>query len=297
MRSAAELDRLLKMMDVGAARIERHEAIGRRDEPAAPAGHVVIAYVTAGIVEITVGGRPSRRCGSGGMVLVPAALPSSFHGVADGEPPGLILGLAEIRLSGAAMLDRVRVPIFADLRGTPLVAPAMAELARLAAAPDAAMPAGALSAALMKTCILVLLRDFFGRPGIDLKIIGALADDRLASVIAAVLERPGDPHSLTSMAARAGLSRSTFSRLFDEAMGQPPTEFVAKTRLYHAAEQLRTGTAPVKAVAASVGFSSRSHFSRAFRDAYGLDPTAYRQQHAAPAAAPVPQDLRRIPIA
>lgn len=296
MRSAAELDRLLKMMDVGAARIAHHEPVVRHDEPAAPAGHVVIAYVAAGAVAVTVGDRAARRCGHGWMVLIPASLPSSFRGVEDGEPPGLVIGLAEVRLSGAAMLDRVKVPIFADLRETPLVAPAMAELARLAAAPDAAMPAGALSAALMKTCILILLQDFFRRPGIDLKIIGALADDRLASVIAAVLERPQEPHSLTSMAALAGLSRSTFSRLFDEAMGQPPTEFVAKTRLYHAAEQLRTGGAPVKAVAASVGFSSRSHFSRAFRDAYGLDPTAYRQRHAGPAAAAIPQDLRKIPV-
>ena len=60
-------------------------------------------------------------------------------------------------------------------------------------------------------------------------------------------------------------------------MGQSPTEFVAKTRLYYAAELLRTSGAPIKSVAVSVGFSSRSHFSHAFRAAYGIDPTAYRQ--------------------
>ena len=66
-------------------------------------------------------------------------------------------------------------------------------------------------------------------------------------------------------------------------------EFVAKTRLHHAAELLRGTDLPVKAIAASIGFASRSHFSRAFRAAYGRDPRAYRRlSPAPPTSAPAP---------
>jgi AraC-like DNA-binding protein len=230
----------------------------------------------------------------GAMTLIPAGMASSFRAGPGDEGCTLVIGQAEVRLSAFGLLKRVKAPIFADLAHSPLVALCMSELVKLSLDDPVALGAGAMANSLMKFCILSLFQDFFGRPGIDLKIISALADPRLAPVIAAVLEQPQAAHTLPAMAAMAGLGRSTFARLFAEAMGQPPTEFVAKTRLYYAAELLRTGNAPVKAVAMSVGFSSRSHFSRAFREAYGADPTAYRQQQTGDPQTPVPQDLKRI---
>jgi transcriptional regulator GlxA family with amidase domain len=64
-------------------------------------------------------------------------------------------------------------------------------------------------------------------------------------------------------------------------------QFVAKVRLDHARELLRTTDLPVKVVAARVGFQDRSHFSRAFRQAHGADPSQYR---IAAAEVPVPAD-------
>jgi AraC family transcriptional regulator, activator of mtrCDE len=54
-------------------------------------------------------------------------------------------------------------------------------------------------------------------------------------------------------------------------------EFVAKTRLHHAAEPLRSTTISVKAIAGSVGFASRSNFSHVFRDSYGTSPRNFRR--------------------
>lgn len=292
MRSLIELNRLLAMMDVSVEHVGWRRMNGTFGPSAVASGRVVVCYVSNGEVGIAVDGRAERRCCPGTMALIPAALSASFTMDDDEAEPRLIIGIVQVRLSDSGLLDRVKAPIFADLARSPLVGHAMGELMRLGESGPPALGVGALANSLMKACILKLLQDFFARPGIDLKIIGALADPRLAAVIAAVLERPRELHSIAQMAALAGLSRSTFSRLFGEAMGQAPTEFVAKTRLYYAAELLRTSQAPIKAIAVSVGFSSRSHFSRAFRDAYGLDPTAYRHQQIGERPLPVPQDLR-----
>ena len=224
MRSLVELNRLLAMMDVAVQQVEWRELTSPMEQAAAPVGCMIVAYVTSGTIGADLPGRAERRCGSGTMILVPAALPSSFRAIDGEHPAGLIIALVEVRLSGSGLLDRVKVPIFADLLGAPLVRQAMNELVQLRGGDVSALGVSALSDSLMKTCVLIVLQNFFDRPGIDLKIIGALADQRLATVIAAVLERPGDPHSLAAMAALAGLSRSTFSRLFGEAMGQSPTD-------------------------------------------------------------------------
>ncbi len=73
------------------------------------------------------------------------------------------------------------------------------------------------------------------------------------------------------------MSRSAFAREFRESFTMSPMEFVTKTRLHHAAELLKSSTASIKVIAASIGFASRSHFSRAFRDAYGTDPRNFRK--------------------
>jgi transcriptional regulator GlxA family with amidase domain len=81
------------------------------------------------------------------------------------------------------------------------------------------------------------------------------------------------------MALSAGMSRSAFSRHFHIAFGMSPIAFVSKTRLYHAAQLLRSTPLPIKVIAGAAGFASRSHFSRAFKAAYGTGPSGFRERH------------------
>ena len=119
------------MIDVAVQQVEWRELTGPMEQAAVPAGCMIVAYVTSGTIGVNLPGRAARRCGAGTMILVPAALPSSFRAIDGEHPAGLIIGLVEVRLSGSGLLDRVKVPIFADLRGAPLVRQAMNELVQL----------------------------------------------------------------------------------------------------------------------------------------------------------------------
>ena len=135
----------------------------------------------------------------------------------------------------------------------------------------------ALTEALMKACLVALLRGRL-RGGDQGVLSTALpADARLARATLAVLENPGAPHTVTSLAYKAGMSRASFADHFARASGSGPMEFVQSVRLRAAARLLETTDLPLKAVAAAVGYADPSSFARAFRGAYGTDPTTHRK--------------------
>jgi transcriptional regulator GlxA family with amidase domain len=206
-------------------------------------------------------------------------------------PPGIQIGLDCAQGTGRVMagvvnarlctafglLDQARSPLIEDVGDGGVMRGAWLAMASEQAATRSQIGSQALVDSLMKSCILMLLRRYMSRPGINLRIVRALVDPRLGSAVAAILDNPASGHSVESLATSAGLSRSTFARQFANQLGFPPMEFVTRTRLHHAASMLRSSRTPIKSVAAQIGFASRSHFSRAFREIYGVDPKSYRQ--------------------
>jgi AraC family transcriptional activator of mtrCDE len=134
----------------------------------------------------------------------------------------------------------------------------------------------ALTEALLKQCLVLLLRRQLERGAEPLPWIAALADRRLALAMAALLEHPSKPFTVEVLAQIAGMSRSAFAVQFAAIFGQSPMQLLKEVRLRRACELLVTTTLPVEAVARTVGFAGRSNFSRAFRQLFGTDPTAYR---------------------
>jgi AraC family transcriptional regulator len=85
---------------------------------------------------------------------------------------------------------------------------------------------------------------------------------------------------IAQLADVAGLEPHRFRRIFKEATGLPPHQFVTQRRLERAARLLRaSGGPPIADIAVDVGFSSQSHLTTAFGRAYGMTPSAYRSQH------------------
>ncbi len=140
----------------------------------------------------------------------------------------------------------------------------------------------ALTEALMKQSLVLLLRQHLVHHSIDSPFLASLQDRRLARAVTAILERPADPHTIAGLADLVGMSRSSFTERFVEVFGQSPIDFLNKVRLRLAAHLLTTTDLPVKVVAKSIGYDSRSYFSRAFRASFGQDPAGFRTVGASP---------------
>lgn len=303
MKSSHDLDRLLVTMDVAVQNFAVCEIRAGRRLVGAPVDAIMVHYVLAGTMHMTLPGMEPIVCGPGCVALIPPGLEPSM--TADGGPATEVVGVENCTLSRDGLLifdaadgapgdlrivagiilasvsgsfglfDKLKVPIAENMSDSEVVRHAYAIM--LDEITNPRLASRALTSALMKACLLMVIRRFFSRPGLEPTLIGALADPKLSSAVAQVLDKPAAPHTVASLAGHAGMSRSTFARQFSAAFDMAPMEFVAKTRLRHAADMLRSSRLPIKVIAASIGFSSRSHFSRAFRDAYGSDPTTFRE--------------------
>jgi AraC-like DNA-binding protein len=266
---------------------------------------IVVHYVLAGEGLLEVDGAAAARIGAGSILVVPAdrgqALVAGEAAITDVPAAencaaivdGLLkfdaaLGqIGDLRTICATLtatvggsfglFDSLARPIIDDATDIPAVRAAFQMLADERAAPD--IGTHALTSALMKQCLVLLVRRHLQRGSSSSPFFAALADARLAKAVALVLQRPAARLTLADLASAAGMSRTAFAKAFVEAFAQTPMDFVQKARLHRAAQLLAATELPIKVVAASLGFVSRSHFSRAFRRAYGTDPSTYRKRH------------------
>jgi AraC family transcriptional regulator len=84
--------------------------------------------------------------------------------------------------------------------------------------------------------------------------------------------------NLERLAARAGLSKFYFRRLFKSATGVSPLRYHVNLRMDAARRLLRETHKSVVEVALEVGYSNPSHFAQLFRREAGLSPSDYRRR-------------------
>src|SRR5262249_19578327 len=75
----------------------------------------------------------------------------------------------------------------------------------------------------------------------------------------------------------AGLSQFHFLRLFANALGVTPHQYLVRSRLRHAARLLADSDRAITDVALDVGFGDLSNFVRTFHRAAGASPRRFRR--------------------
>ena len=169
--------------------------------------------------------------------------------------------------------DEIQIPAFTE--GSGLEAPLRRLVEEIT---EPGFGSRAMIRALLLQCMIDLLRRRLGAGDPALGWMGALKDRSLWLALRRMLDAPGDPHSVDSLAAEAGMSRSTFAKRFADAYGRGPMELLRDLRMRHAATLLAETDLPVKRIAEMAGFRSRSAFTRTFEALIGASPRAFRRE-------------------
>ena len=295
------LDRLLvtlavRLRSVSVCRIQRGWRLGF-----SPFEAITLHYVLQGTGALQVGGGPWRTFEPHTIIIVPARLPHTLgeaencvgearaedhcvlHGdglisftAGDGSPDALfVCGQISNSYTGAmGLFELFQAPIIQPFPSDNVLQQSFRLMLAEVAHPK--IGTQAMTEALMKQCLIILLRQHLASTEDPSPLLAALQNPRLARAVLAVLEEPGAPHGVDSLAALAGMSRSSFVKHFSDAFGVGPMAFVQRVRLRIAARTLTGTDLPIKVVAASVGYASRSSFSKVFEAEYGVAPGQYR---------------------
>lgn len=104
-----------------------------------------------------------------------------------------------------------------------------------------------------------------------------LSNRQMKRIIDYIQEHLTNPLSLDELAQQVGFSPYHFARLFREATGESPHQFVVRQRVEFAKQLLRNLDLPLTDVAIASGFADQSHLTQRFKHYTGLTPKAFRK--------------------
>ncbi|MCD8021145.1 MAG: AraC family transcriptional regulator [Clostridiales bacterium] len=128
---------------------------------------------------------------------------------------------------------------------------------------------------------LYLFMDAFTRSSASMRVSKSskLQDFYIHEALAFIEQYFQNNISVEDIANTCGLNRSYFGKIFREAMGRSPQEFLMKYRMTKAAELLKLTDLSIADVGSAVGYPNQLHFSRAFKNVYGISPREWRNKN------------------
>jgi AraC-like DNA-binding protein len=132
---------------------------------------------------------------------------------------------------------------------------------------------------LLDWMLVCTLRTWFDRPGgAPPAWWTAQRDPVVGDALRLLHAEPAAPWTVSSLADRAGVSRSTLAKRFNELVGEPPLTYLTGWRMTLAMDLLiEQESATVREVARSVGYSDPFTFSAAFKRVRGVNPSEFRR--------------------
>lgn len=107
---------------------------------------------------------------------------------------------------------------------------------------------------------------------------------RLQPALSAMFDEPGKPWSLPELAALCHMSRATFARHFDEAIGRSASDVLTEIRMALAGRKLAQTSLAIAEIGEAVGYQSDAAFQRVFKRQVGMTPAQWRALAKAEAA-------------
>jgi AraC family transcriptional regulator len=108
------------------------------------------------------------------------------------------------------------------------------------------------------------------------EVTGGLSPAKLRRTIAYIQAHLEQELCLSTLAALVHLSPDHFARLFKQATGQTPHQYVLGCRIAHAKQLLAETDMPLSAIGLQVGCTDQSYFTALFRKHVTMTPKAYR---------------------
>ncbi|MER7168595.1 AraC family transcriptional regulator [Micromonospora sp. NPDC000207] len=132
---------------------------------------------------------------------------------------------------------------------------------------------------LLDWMLVCAVREYFDRPGgTPPPWYAAQRDPVVGEALRLLHAEPSAPWTVSSIAGRTGVSRSTLAKRFVDLVGEPPLTYLTRWRMTLAADLLvERDTATVAAVAHAVGYSDPFAFSAAFKRIRGVSPSGHRR--------------------
>lgn len=128
---------------------------------------------------------------------------------------------------------------------------------------------------------LYLFLDYLARSSASIKLNqgSQLRDFYIHEALAYIEHNFQNDISVEDIAKVCGLNRTYFGKIFKEAVGKTPQEFLLNYRMVKATEFLKLTQLSIRDIGQAVGYENQLHFSRAFKNIYGMSPREWRNRN------------------
>lgn len=131
---------------------------------------------------------------------------------------------------------------------------------------------------LLDVLLVMAMRASFDQSPTAPRWYRAASDQRLGRALQAMHDEPERDWTVPQLAHLSAMSRPSFARNFERALGQTPMRYLTDWRLTLARDYLLAGELSLEQIADRIGYSSPNAFAATFRRHIGLAPGFWRQQ-------------------